>query len=99
MEQYIVDIFKELGAIVGIAVTAAWKLWSFERTSKQNMLEKRADRLQKFFQDGGLEQHPILLEARFGAALGHLNLSATEIPLLLKQTNPTQFLQRYLHVK
>jgi hypothetical protein len=97
MEQYI-DILKQLGGILAVAVSAL-KLWLSGRTPRPKELEERADRLQKFFHDGGLEQHPILVEARFGAALGHLNLSAKEIPLLLRQTTPTQFLQQYLHVK
>lgn len=97
MEQYI-DILTKLGGILAVVVPAL-NLWFSGRTSKPKEFEERADRLQKFFHDGGLEQHPILIEARFGAVLGHLNLSAKEIPLLLRQTAPTQFLQRYLHVK
>lgn len=97
MEQYI-DILKQLGGILAVAVPAV-KLWLSVKTPGPKELEERADRLQKFFHDGGLEQHSILVEARFGAALGHLNLSAKEIPLLLRQASPTQFLQRYLHVK
>lgn len=97
MEQYI-DILKQLGGILAVAIPAV-KLWLSGRAPRPKELEERADRLQKFFHDGGLEQQPILLEARFGAALGHLSLSAKEIPLLLRQASPTQFLQRYLHVK
>lgn len=97
MEQYI-DILKQLGGILAVAIPAI-KLWFSGRVPRTRELEERADRLQKFFHDGGLEQHPMLLEARFGAALGHLNLNATEIPLLLRQSAPTQFLQRYLRVK
>lgn len=97
MEQYI-DLLKQVGGILAVAIPAT-KLWFSRRAPRTKELEGRADRLQKFFDNGGLEQHPIMLEARFGAALGHLNLSAKEIKLLLQQASPTQFLLRYLHVK
>lgn len=97
MENYI-DILKHLSGIVAI-VASALKIWLSAKIPKSKELEERADRLQKFFHAGGLEQHPILVEARFAAALGHLNLTATDITLILRQTAPTQFLQRYLHVK
>lgn len=55
--------------------------------------------MKDFFKEGGLASHPFLIEGSFAAALGHTKLNHTEICLLLKQKNPTQFMETYIKVR
>lgn len=97
MDQYI-ELLKLFAGILSVVIPAI-TLWFSQRTPRQRELEDRARRLQTFFHDGGVDLPPILMEATFGGALGHLKLNANEIPIVLRQKAPTQFLQKYLDVR
>lgn len=67
--------------------------------SSPKSLEDRYSRIERFFELGAHELPGLRMEAAFGAVLGHLKLSAIEIPLLLRQREPTRFIERYLQVR
>ena len=96
MEQ-LVEVLKQVALVMAVAASAVKLLLGWALPPKN--LEERYSRVERFFQCGGLELPPLLMEAALGAALGHLKLSAAEIPLILKQSEPTRFLERYLQIQ
>jgi hypothetical protein len=95
--EYFIQILKQIVLVIGVAAPAIKIIFSWASFPKN--LEERYSRIARFFQCDGLNLPPLLMEAALGAALGHLKLSATEIPLVLKQREPTRFLDRYLQVQ
>ena len=95
MDQ-LIDLLKQAALLLGVVAPGLKFLLGSRGSAKS--LEDRYSRIERFFQ-GAHELPGLRMEAAFGAVLGHLKLSAIEIPLLLRQREPTQFIERYLQVR
>jgi hypothetical protein len=97
MDQFI-DLLKHAGTALAV-LTPVFKLFPGAGRDNVHHLEERHKCFKTFFDQGGAEQHPLLVESAFGAALGHTKLDAREIPLILRQPKPTAFINSYLRVR
>lgn len=98
MDLYI-EVLRQAAAIVAaIAAVVApiVKVFNERRATRPKHLEERYRGLKSFFDDGGVDRHPVLVESGFAAAVGHTRFNATEIALILKQRKPLQFMDVYL---
>jgi len=96
MEQ-LIELLKQAALVIGVVAPGVKLLFGWAMAPKN--LEDRYSRVERFFHCGGPELSPLLMESAFGSALGHLRLTAIEIPLVLKQREPTRFMERYLQVQ
>lgn len=97
MVDQLISILKYIAAALA-ALVAAIKLFAgLERHPRH--LENRHRRIKEFFDEGGVDRHPLLIESGFGAAMGHDKFDAQEIPLFLRQKKPTAFMSSYLRVR
>ncbi len=97
MDQ-LIEALKYLSA--GLAVLAPlFKLFPGRDIRRPKELEERYARIKSFFDDGGAERHALLVEAAFAAAVGHTKLNAVEIPLVLRQKQPTHFMDMYVRAR
>lgn len=98
MDQ-LVEVLKYISAIL-VVLAPLLKLFPGRTGQRQpREFEERYQRIQAFFEAGGVERHPFLVEAAFAAAVGHSKLNAIEIPLVLRQPRPTQFMNTYVRVR
>lgn len=96
-DQFI-ELLKNSGTVVAV-LAPIFKLLAGSGKYDTNQLDERYKRFKAFFENGGVAQHPILMESAFGAAIGHTKLDAKEIPLVLLQKKPTAFINTYLRVR
>lgn len=92
------QIIKALGLVIGALVPAV-NLLTGRYAQRPKHLQERYQAIKGFFDDGGVDRHPMLVEACFAAALGHAKLNAHEIALLVRQTKPMQFMAVYLRAR
>lgn len=85
------EIVKLVGLVVGV-IAAAIKLFKESGSRRPHALEERHRRIKTFFEEGGVDQHPLLVETGFAAAVGHSKLNAVEIRSMLHQRKPLGFL-------
>ncbi len=98
MDPYI-ELLRQVAAVIaGIAAITApiVKLFNERRTVRPQHLEERYRSLKTFFDDGGVDRHPVLVESGFAAAVGHTRFTAAEVDLILRQRKPIQFMDVYL---
>jgi len=93
----LIEILRKTVVILGVLAPILKLI--INRTNSLKNLNDQLSRVERFFHSGGTDLPPLLMEHAMGAAMGHLKLSAQEIPLILKQREPTQFIERYLQVK
>ena len=96
--QSLDEILKIFGAVVALLIPFL-KPSTGPLIGRHKKLEERHRRLRQFFDEGGTRRPALLVESSFGAALGHLKLTATEISILLRQSRPTVFIATYLRVR
>jgi hypothetical protein len=96
--DHMTNALKFIGSALAIIVPL-FKAFRARSGEPRKELEERYLRIKAFFDEGGINRPAFLMEASFGAAIGHLQLSALEIPLILRQREPTQFLPQYLRVR
>lgn len=97
MDQ-LIEVLKYLSAALAI-LAPLFRLFPGRSIQRPKELEDRYQRIKNFFDEGGYERHPLLVEASFAAAVGHTKLNAVEIPLVLRQQRPTQFINSYVRVR
>jgi hypothetical protein len=97
MDQ-LVELLKYLSAVLAV-LAPAFKLLLGTRAEKTQQLEDRHRRMKTFFEEGGTERHALLIESSFAAAVGHAKLTAAEVPMILRQRTPTQFMATYVQVR
>lgn len=100
--ETIVEILKYLAPVLGglAAITGAIaKYFHDGRIRPRRDLKARYLGIKAFFEDGGINVHPFLMECAFAAAIGHARLSAEDIPLVLRQKNPSSFISAYLSIR
>lgn len=97
MEQ-LIELLKYLSAALAV-LAPLFKIFPGRSSEGKKKLEERHSRIKAFFDEGGTERHAFLVESAFGAAMGHTKLSAVEIPIILRQKKPTQFMGIYLRVR
>ncbi|MDX1253563.1 MAG: hypothetical protein IDH49_15185 [Gammaproteobacteria bacterium] len=97
MDQF-VEVLKIAAGIASVLLGAV-KLFRETTPFKRSFVEERAARVKDFFEEGGVNRHPFLVESSFGAILGHLKLSTDEIAYLLRHRHPTAFITQYLEAR
>lgn len=97
MMDQLISGLKYIAAFLA-AIVATIKLFTGLRLHSRH-LENRHRRIKAFFDEGGADRHPLLVESAFGAAMGHDKFDAQEVPLLLRQEKPTAFMATYLRVR
>lgn len=98
MDASIIEPLKYASGIFAV-VAPAIKYFFGDPATKDKELKDRFDRFKTFFEEGGVELHPLLMETAFAAAVGHSKFSASEIPLLIRQKDPMSFIGSYLRVR
>ena len=94
-----IEILKALAGLGGAAITAAKLFFSGGEASRDRKFDERRERVKAFLAAYDERAHPILIEASFAAAMGHTKISAFELPILLRQRKPTQFIDLYAKVQ
>jgi hypothetical protein len=97
MDQ-LVEVLKYVSALLAV-LAPLLKLFPGFTAKRPQELEEQYKRVKTFFDEGGAERHPLLVEMSFAAAVGHRKLNAVEIPLLLRQKKPSQFIDAYASVR
>lgn len=93
----VLDHWKSLSALIIALLTASKSYLRGQGNWRPH--RDQHEQLTTFFKAGGIHQHPILVEHSFGAVMGHTKLGASEIALLLRQTDPTNFIRSYMRVR
>lgn len=98
MLDILIVILKYISGIL-IVIAPAIKLYLGKNRDHHRQLEDRYRRIKLFLEEGGTDQHPLLVESAFGSAMGHTKFDASEISLILRQKEPTSFMSTYLRVR
>lgn len=93
-----VEALRSLSGLLAVLVPLL-KSFLGRSPERSNELDDRFQRVKKFFDEGGVERHPLLVEASFASAVGHAKLDAREIRLVLRQPRPTRFIAAYVRVR
>lgn len=93
-----IEVLKYLSSIVAVLAPLP-KVFLPRGSERKRKLQDRDRLITKFYDEGGVELPPFRREAALGAALGHTRLTASEIPLILSQKNPTSFIASYLKAR
>jgi hypothetical protein len=97
--ELLVEVLKYVSGVLAILAPLAKQFFGASMLRRPKELEERFERIKRFFDEGGIERHPLIVEASFAAAIGHTRLNADEIRILLRQRKPTQFIGSYVRVR
>ncbi len=98
-----IEALKELAPLFTALAAVALPLYKYfndDARARPQVLRDRYAGIKAFFEDDALREgiHPLQTEAAFAAAVGY-QVTRKEIPLLLRQDNPGQFIDAYARVK
>lgn len=96
--KLIIEVLKLLITLLGPLLLIA-KFFRGTNGKKGRGIEAQYQKIKAFFQENDSLTNPLLLEWAFGSAVGHTKFTASEIPLILKQHNPTSFMKSYMKVR
>lgn len=95
----LIELLKALAPIAGVALAAGKMLFPEGDGRESRKFEERRDRIKEFLSAYDERAHPFVIEASFAAAIGHSKISAIELPILLRQRKPTEFIAVYANVQ
>ncbi|WP_146749414.1 hypothetical protein [Paracidovorax anthurii] len=93
----LIDALKSVVAVIAVAAPV-FKHVPLRRDQAPSLAEQHV-KLKQFFDEGGTDRHPMLVESAFSAAMDHQKLDAAEIRFMVRQPNPSRFIKSYLRVR